>query len=91
MIIYALGIADEQLQSLIAAIVSFLLTFGGIILGSKFLPKDHGREFAVNGALSKGKARGAGLILILALIAASVICLPLNMEYFFRNAQRLFR
>ncbi len=81
MIFYALGIADEQLQLLIAAIVSFLLTFGGIILGSKFLPKDHGREFAVNGALSKGKARGAGLILILALIAASVICLPLNMEY----------
>ena len=45
------------------------------------LPKDHGREFAVNGALSKGKARGAGLILIIALIVSSILFIPLSAEY----------
>lgn len=66
---------------LISAIISFGLTLIGILGFAKYLPKDHGREFAVNGALSKGKARGAGLILILAVMISCVICLPLNLEY----------
>lgn len=60
---------------------AFLLTLAGLVLGCRFLPKDQGREFAVNGALSKGKARGAGLILILALIAAGILFVPLSVEY----------
>ncbi len=64
-----------------AAAVAFLLTLLGILVGTRFLPKDHGREFAVNGALSKGKARGAGLILILALIVSAILCIPLKLEY----------
>lgn len=64
---------------LICMVVSFGLTLGGILVCSRFLPKDQGREFAVNGALSKGKARGAGLILILALLLSSVICMPLDL------------
>ncbi|MCR5718042.1 MAG: phospho-N-acetylmuramoyl-pentapeptide-transferase [Oscillospiraceae bacterium] len=66
---------------LIAGAAAFLLSLFGLIFGRRFLPKDQGREFAVNGALSKGKARGAGLILILALIAASILIMPLNAEY----------
>ena len=81
MIFYLFGINDLHLQLLIAAVISFVLTFGGIEFGSRFLPKDQGREFAVNGALSKGKARGAGIILIIALILASVLCVPLSIEY----------
>ena len=81
MIFYLFGINDLYLQLLISAVVSFILTFGGIEFGSRFLPKDQGREFAVNGALSKGKARGAGIILMIALILASVLCVPLSIEY----------
>ena len=66
---------------LVGAVISFLLTIVGLILGRKILPKDQGREFAVNGALSKGKARGAGLILILVLIVASTLCIPFSVEY----------
>lgn len=58
---------------------AFLLTLGGLVLGRQFLPKDQGREFAVNGALSKGKARGAGLILVIALIVSAVLFLPLDL------------
>lgn len=61
---------------LFTAMLSFAVTMAGLLIFSRFLPKDHGREFAVNGALSKGKARGAGLILILALIVSSFFCLP---------------
>lgn len=81
MIFNLLHIDDTMTQLLLSAVISFALTFGGIVAGSKFLPKDHGREFAVNGALSKGKARGAGLILILALILSCVLCMPLKTEY----------
>lgn len=66
---------------LVMAVVSFVLTLAGILVGTRFLPKDQGREFAVNGALSKGKARGAGLLLILALIVSAVLCIPLSVEY----------
>ncbi|MDE6657236.1 MAG: phospho-N-acetylmuramoyl-pentapeptide-transferase, partial [Oscillospiraceae bacterium] len=75
------NIIQDNIIFLISAIISFGLTLVGILGFAKYLPKDHGREFAVNGALSKGKARGAGLILILALIISCVICLPLNLEY----------
>lgn len=66
---------------LFTAAISFVLTLAGILLCSQFLPKDQGREFAVNGALSKGKARGAGLILFSALILASIICIRISEEY----------
>ena len=81
MIFTLLNITDEKIQLLISAVISFVLTFGGILGFTKYLPKDHGREFAVNGALSKGKARGAGIILIAALIIACVLCVPMSVEY----------
>lgn len=67
------------LYYLITGGTAFLLTLGCLTFGRRFLPKDQGREFAVNGALSKGKARGAGLLLILVLIAAAVLFLPLDL------------
>ncbi len=73
-------VESKTLILLIAAVLAFGLTLGGILGFTKYLPKDHGREFAVNGALSKGKARGAGIILISALIVACVVCIPLNVS-----------
>ncbi len=62
-------------------LIPILLTFGGILGFQRFLPKDQGREFAVNGALSQGKPRGAGIILIIAFTLSCVLCMPLPAEY----------
>ena len=50
--------------NVLAMLVSFALTalMLGVFRGR--LPQDHGRQDAVNGALSRGKARGAGLLCI---------------------------
>jgi len=71
---------SQNLILLVAAVLSFGLTLFGILGFTKYLPKDHGREFAVNGALSKGKARGAGIILISALIVSCAVCIKINIE-----------
>ena len=39
--------------AMIGVLVAFILTFLGLKFPFSFLPVDHGREFAVNGALSK--------------------------------------
>lgn len=64
----------------ILVLVSFFIAFGGIKLFRGFLPKDQGREFAVNGKLSEGKPRGAGIILVIAFILSSILFVPLNLE-----------
>lgn len=71
----------QDCPTLICAAAAFLLTIIGIAGFSRFLPKDQGRQFAVNGSLSQGKPRGAGLILILAFTAAAILFLPLHAEY----------
>ncbi len=81
MIFDLLNVNSVAISLLIAAVLGFGLTFCGIAFGRAILPKDHGREFAVNGALSKGKARGAGLILILVVIVVSVLCMQLDLAF----------
>ena len=57
--------------------------FGTMLAFSKLmrlLPKDHGREFAVNGALSEGKPRGAGIILITVFVLLCALFVPLSGE-----------
>ena len=66
---------------LLTAIVSFLVTLAALVFGRRILPKDQGREFAVNGALSKGKARGAGMLLIVALILCTFLMVSVELEY----------
>lgn len=45
-----------------------------------YLPKDHGRDFAVEGKQSAGKPRGAGIIFILVFAASALLFVPLSME-----------
>ena len=66
---------------LVYAAATFILTLCSLMGARRFLPKDQGREFAVNGAKSKGKARGAGLILMLALVVSGLLFVPLTPEY----------
>ena len=44
------------------------------------MPKDQGREFAVNGSLSEGKARGAGLIFVTCFVFLTALFIPLSLE-----------
>lgn len=62
-------------------LVAFLLTFLGLKFPFSFLPVDQGREFAVNGALSKGKTRGVGLTFVSSFIISCILFVPLTREY----------
>lgn len=44
------------------------------------LPRDGGRDFAVDGKLSQGKPRGAGFVFILIFAAAVILFLPVERE-----------
>lgn len=60
---------------------TFLLTFFMLRHPFSFLPSDHGREFAVNGSLSKGKLRGVGLTFVLCFLVGSFLFMPVDREY----------
>lgn len=60
---------------------AFILTFLGLKFPFRFLPKDQGRQFAVNGALSKGKTRGVGLTFVCSFIISCLIFMPLSREF----------
>lgn len=64
----------------ISIIFAFAITCIAITLGKEALPKDGGRAFAVNGKLSAGKPRGAGIIFTLTFILSVVLFIPLNSE-----------
>ncbi len=59
------------------ALTAFLLQFA-----SRFLPKDGGRAFAVEGEKSAGKPRGAGFIFILVFIAVAAVFSPRSFEHY---------
>lgn len=61
-------------------IFAFVITCAAITLCKEALPKDGGRAFAVNGKLSAGKPRGAGIIFILTFVLSAVLFIPLNGE-----------
>ena len=67
--------------AMIGVLVAFILTFLGLKFPFSFLPVDHGREFAVNGALSKGKTRGVGLTFVCSFIISCFV---------YANGQRVY-
>ena len=44
------------------------------------LPRDQGREFAVAGAKSAGKPRGAGIVFIIVFAICALLCAPVSIE-----------
>ena len=50
------------------AVAAYFLTIFGLKIGKDKLPADEGRDFAVDGKLSKGKPRGAGIDFIMSFI-----------------------
>lgn len=66
-------------------VLMIAFAFWSSFLALKFfrniLPKDQGREFAVNGELSQGKARGCGLIFMTTFTLTAALFIPLTLEY----------
>lgn len=69
-------------QLVIAGVlVAWVLTLIMLKCNFKFLPHDQGREFAINGDLSKGKVRGVGLIMVICFLIATLLFVPVTKEY----------
>jgi len=64
--------------------VIFAFAFVYLVLRNyrKMLPHDKGREFAVNGALSAGKPRGAGVVFVPVFIVAALMFDSMSAEKF---------
>lgn len=68
-------------ETALGVVIAFFIAFVGFSVFKNVLPKDQGREFAHNGALSEGKPRGAGIIMIFAFVISSVVVISLDVEY----------
>ena len=62
--IYLLGTYEHALVAFIGVLFAFAVTCIAIAKLNGYLPKDMGRQYAHDGALSAGKPRGAGIIFI---------------------------
>lgn len=66
----------------LGAIFTFLATLIGLHKFKDKLPADEGRDFAVDGKLSKGKPRGAGIIFVSACVLGTVLFSPIKIEHY---------
>lgn len=69
-----------SLLAFIGILAAFLATCIMLSKCSVYLPKDQGRDFAVEGKKSAGKPRGAGIIFILVFTVAVLLFGELSME-----------
>lgn len=71
---------NTTLVLLVPMLCSFLIAFFSLKFFERILPKDQGRAFAVNGALSEGKPRGAGIIFVTSFTLCTALFYPLDIE-----------
>ena len=74
----------EGNMSLVATIGILFAFFATVLVLWKCkdkLPRDLGRDFAVDGKLSAGKPRGAGFVFVLIFVAAALLFAPIEMEW----------
>lgn len=68
----------------IVAFVGILFAFAASCIAisklNQYLPKDLGRQFAVEGAISAGKPRGAGIIFVFCFVIATLLFAKINVE-----------
>ena len=72
---------NTTLVLLVPMLCSFLIAFFSLKFFKRILPKDQGRAFAVNGALSEGKPRGAGIIFVTSFTLCTALFYPLDIEH----------
>ena len=80
MVSILLSVLGQRGVDALALLLAFVLTALLTNLFRSRLPQDHGRAFAVDGALSKGKARGAGLIFVLCVVLVALAFMPFHLE-----------
>ena len=73
-------LALSPLSALLGLLLGFGLSAVLIALCRDKLPQDHGRAYAVNGQISKGKARGSGVIFITVFAAVTLLVTPFSLE-----------
>lgn len=71
---------DLTIVYILGIVLSFGLTMYLMKALKEKLPHDQGRAFAVDGALSRGKARGAGIIFILVMAIIDILFNPFSFE-----------
>lgn len=72
---------ESPLVAFLGIIFAFVCTCLFTAKCSKFLPKDMGRAFAVDGKLSAGKPRGAGIIFIFVFTVAALLFSEITLEF----------
>ncbi len=75
------NLVDTKLLSILGVIISPCLCAILIKIFKNKLPKDQGREFAVDGKKSAGKIRGVGLIFVISFIICALIFVSVTTEY----------
>lgn len=80
MLHFLISDTHDSLLALAGIIFAFAVTVFATARLQGFLPKDAGREFAHDGKLSAGKPRGAGIIFVLAFVAAALLFAPMDAE-----------
>ncbi len=80
MILNTLTQLGQVRMAAIGLLLAFVFTALLLQIFRDKLPQDQGREFAVNGQLSKGKARGAGVVFIPSIALVSVALVPFSVE-----------
>ena len=71
---------DQGLCAFIGIMAAYALTCILLHFCGNLLPRDGGRDFAVDGKLSQGKPRGAGFVFILIFAVTVFLFLPLDRE-----------
>ena len=61
-------------------VLAFLVTCFLLKILQNVLPRDGGRAYAVNGGLSQGKPRGAGIVFILVFVVETLLFIPFSRE-----------
>ncbi|MCH5341854.1 MAG: phospho-N-acetylmuramoyl-pentapeptide-transferase [Acetatifactor sp.] len=70
----------DPLLAFVGILFAFTVTVAATAKLQGFLPKDAGREYAHDGKLSAGKPRGAGIIFVLAFVAAALLFSTIKAE-----------
>ncbi|SER46458.1 phospho-N-acetylmuramoyl-pentapeptide-transferase [Lachnobacterium bovis] len=73
-------LVNASLVNLIGIIFTFFATFFALKYLMDFLPHDQGRAFAVDGAKSAGKPRGAGIIFVFTFVIGALLVTRISIE-----------
>ena len=72
--------SQSPLFAFAGILFAFICTCAAITKFGGKLPRDMGRDYAVDGKLSAGKPRGAGLIFIMAFTVSAILFAQVNLE-----------